>query len=72
MISNESSEQILGAGAFAIGSTFPQILSRATDARRGAPTFREILWTLRRRRGVHTGSIDYSHRAVHASKRDPE
>jgi arylsulfatase A-like enzyme len=58
MNSNESSEQtgsapvsrrnfiksgLVGAGAFAIGSSFPQILSRATDARRGAPNILFII-----------------------------
>jgi hypothetical protein len=58
MNSNESAEQvssapvsrrkfiksgIVGTGAFAIGSSFPQILLRATDARRGAPNILFII-----------------------------
>jgi arylsulfatase A-like enzyme len=58
MNSNESSAQtssapvsrrnfiksgLVGAGAFALGSSFPQILSRATDARRGAPNILFII-----------------------------
>jgi hypothetical protein len=58
MNSNDSSEQtssapvsrrdfiksgIVGAGAFALGSSFLQILSHATDARRGAPNILFII-----------------------------